>query len=314
LKKALSPRLEDLHISATGGSLSSTLGAYYLDMTSVIPLVESGFHGLLDDAGVPLVSIRGDEHVYCASTIAQYAIALHDAYLRSGRDGYRCKCVTQLRAIIAQVERGGERGGFFVHRWGNGKYERLGVPWVSALSQGTAISALLRGYQLLGDESLLEEAGAMFFALGRPIEGGGVRTVDDCGHLWFEEYPMAPPSHVLNGFIFALWGILDFARVTGDKTAWNWWQGGVETLRAHLREFDCGFWSLYDLGYRELASMHYHVKIHAPQLEAMYALTGEKIFVDYANRWYRFARKPRCRALWWLGLRLGALRRGWRFD
>lgn len=314
MNRAQSRRLEDLNISATGGSFSSTLGAYYLDMTSSIPLVESGFHGPLDDAGVPLVNIQRGGRVYYATTIAQYALALHDAHLRSASEEYKCRFATQLRAIIGQVERGGEWGGFFVLRWEDEKYKRLGVPWVSGLSQGTAMSALLRGYQLLGEQSLLEEAGAIFSALDRPIEAGGVRTVDGCGHVWFEEYPFVPPNHVLNGFIFALWGILDFARVTGDKKAWNWWQGGIETLRAHLGEFDSGFWSLYDLGYRELASVHYHVKIHSPQLEAMYGLTGEKMFLDYANRWSRFGGMWRCRVLWWLGLRLGALKRRWRFD
>src|SRR5262249_37505012 len=175
-------------------------------------------------------------------------------------------------------------------------------------------SALLRGYQVLGERSLLEEATAAFRALDRVVEAGGVRAIDECGHLWFEEYPLTPHIHVLNGFIFALWGVLDFARATGDEEAWHWWEVGVKTLKARVRGFDCGFWSLYDLRYRDLASVHYHTQIHSPQLEAMYALTGAKIFREQAEQWRKTARSWKCRARWWLGLRLGAIQRRGRFD
>jgi heparosan-N-sulfate-glucuronate 5-epimerase len=313
-RRRRSPGAQHVAIRAGHASVSAELGTYYIEMPGVVRLVESGFHGPLDRAGIPLSDIGAGEHVYNPIVIAQYALALHDEYRRLGRGPYERKFATQVEAIMAQVERKGEWHGFFIHRWNNVKYRRVRAPWVSALSQGTAISALLRGYQLWRDESLLGEATAIFRAMERPIESGGVRSVDACGHLWFEEYPMTPPCHVLNGFIFALWGVIDFARATGDRDAWSWWHEGVRTLKAHLPEFDCGFWSVYDLRYRELAGVHYHLNIHAPQLEAMYGLTGEGIFLDYANRWRRFGKNRGCRFLWSLGLRIGAARRGWRFD
>lgn len=307
-------RAQHVAIRAGRASVSADLGEYYLEAPGVVRLVESGFHGPLDVAGVPLADIGDGEHVYNPIIIAQYALALHDEHRRLGSGPCERKFARQVEAIAAQVERRGEWHGFFIHRWNNAKYRKVRAPWVSALSQGTAISALLRGYQLWRDGSLLRDATAIFRAMERPIELGGVRSVDSCGHLWFEEYPMAPSCHVLNGFIFALWGVMDFARVTGDPDARSWWHQGVLTLKTHLPEFDCGFWSLYDLRYRELASVHYHLNIHVPQLEVMYGLTGEGIFLDYANRWRRFGQNKGCRVLWSLGLRLGAVRRGWRFD
>lgn len=312
--KSSSAGLDRLRIRPVGASFSPVLGPYYLDMNDVIPLVESGFHGPLDGSGVPLIAVGGGEHVYSPMVIAQYALALHGECLRLGHGLHEKKFANQIEAMVNLVEREGEWRGFFRHRWDNVKYRQVRAPWVSALSQGSAISALLRGYQLWRDERLLEEASAMFRAMARPIRAGGVRTIDRCGHLWFEEYPMDPPSHVLNGFIFSLWGVLDFARTTGDRQAWQWWREGIDTLKAHLREFDCGFWSLYDLRYRELASLHYHTNIHTPQLEATYGITGEAIFRDYAARWRRFSGSWRCHWLWWLGLRVGAYKRGWRFD
>jgi heparosan-N-sulfate-glucuronate 5-epimerase len=306
--------LQGLQIRAARASLCADLGIYYLDMTTCIPLVESGFHGLLDAAGVPLTDVGGGRQVYDTITISQYALALHDLYQHDRQEVHAQKFAIQLEAVVARIEREGEWRGFLIHQWTNLKYRRLRTPWVSALAQGMAISVLLRGYRLWSHENLLKEAEAVFRAMARPIETGGVRAADRCGHLWFEEYPLTPPVHVLNGFIFALWGVLDFARVTGDPDARKWWSEGIETLKAHIPDFDSGFWSLYDLRYRELASLHYHANIHPPQLEAMYALTGERIFLQYARRWRRFAHSWRCRVLWWIGLRIGALKRGWRFD
>ncbi len=293
----------------------SSLGAYYLDFRGIIPLVEAAHFGPLEPDGVPRTGTgRGEEFVSHTTTIAQYALALHDAVLREGRAELRPRLAAQLEAVLRNTDRDGPWQGFIVHRWRNTKYQRLATPWVSALGQGNAISALLRGHQLLGEARFLEAATELFAALARPLHEGGVRFVDRCGHLWFEEYPMDPPSHVLNGFVFALWGILDFARATGDERAGQWWRAGVETLKAHLPDFDRGFWSLYDLRYRELASLPYHRNVHVPQLDALYGLTGEPAFHSFARRWERFGRSPWRRGLWWLALRVDARRRGMRFD
>ena len=306
--------LDSLRIPVGEVSLSSRLGGYYLDLTSVLPLVESGYHGPLDPRGVPMSRVGPGAPVYSVITIAQYALALHDACRQAESDALTAKLRTQLEAILEQVEWRGLRRGFSVHHWTDVKYKNLRAPWVSALSQGNAISALLRGHELLGDRGLLEAASLMFEALEQPLETGGVRDTDICGHLWFEEYPTEPPLHVLNGFIFALWGVLDFARMTGNEKAWRWWNQGVETLRAHLPEFDCGYWSVYDLRYRELVSRHYQVNVHVPQLNAMHRLTGDEVFRVYAERWRRFADRLWCRGRWWISLRVHALRRGYRFD
>ena len=280
-------------------------------LTSLL-LMEFGYHGPLD-RGVQISDVGRGEPVYNVITISQYALALCDAQAKRGGQVLG-KLTNQLEAILAHVEDKGDRRGFSLHRWDNAKYKSLRAPWVSALSQGNGISALLRGYQLLGDPRLLHTATTMFDALERSLDDGGVRDTDACGHIWFEEYPTQPPLRVLNGFIFALWGVLDFARATGDKKAWRWWNEGIETLRAHLADFDCGYWSFYDLHYRELVSWHYQVNIHAPQVQAMHRLTGERLFYRYGLRWRRYGFSLWSRARWWVALRMDALRRNRRFD
>jgi hypothetical protein len=294
--------------------LGERLGRYYLDLRPVIPVVESGYHGPLDEQGVPLTRVGPGRPVYSTVTIAQYALALHDASMDLTDTGLQQRLLIQLEAIRAHVEADGAWRGFSVHRWDNAKYGSLRAPWVSALSQGNGISALLRGFQRSGDKGQLQTAESMFAAMERDLRDGGVRTSDRCGHLWFEEYPSDPPLHVLNGFVFALFGVLDFARATGERKGWQWWEAGIETLKAHLADFDCGYWSAYDLRYRELTSLHYQLNIHVPQLEAMHALTGLDIFRRYAERWRQQVHAPWSRARWWLGLRWQAFRRGRRFE
>ncbi len=134
--------LDTLRIPVGEVSLSSRLGGYYLDLTSVLPLVESGYHGPLDPRGVPMSRVGPGAPVYSVITIAQYALALHDACRQAESDALAAKLRTQLEAILEQVEWRGPRRGFSVHRWTDVKYRNLRAPWVSALSQGNAISAL----------------------------------------------------------------------------------------------------------------------------------------------------------------------------
>jgi len=294
------------------GNISSPelLAGYYLDMKPARLLVESGYFGPFDERGVALTTYRSAgsiQHVLNLVTTSQYALALIDILTENGRDAnLENKLQTQLDAIIAVAEREGCRAGLLLHYWDSPKYRELTSPWPSALSQGNAISALLRGYQLLGDQQQLQAATSLFEALDLSTSNGGVKVIDECGHLWFEEYPSEVPMFVLNGFIFALWGVLDYARVTGSEKAWRWWDEGLQTLKAHLPDFDNGYWSIYDLRYRELASSYYQENIHVPQMRVMYSLTGEKIFHRYAERWARFSKSLWCRGAWWIGLRVHA--------
>src|SRR5262245_30236898 len=111
-----SSRVQDLTIRAGRSSMSTDLGAYYLEAPGVVSLVESGFHGPLDGAGIPLTDIGGGEHVYSPIVIAQYALALHDEHRRLGSRSLEKKFSAQIEAIVAHVEHQGEWRGFFIHR------------------------------------------------------------------------------------------------------------------------------------------------------------------------------------------------------
>ncbi len=97
----------------------------------------------------------------------------------------------------------------WMHRFDWPYFQLLKAPWYSGLAQGQGISLLLRVWRLTGDERYLDAAVNAFEAMTIPTTDGGVQFVDEDGDVWLEEYITAPPTHILNGFIWGLWGVRD---------------------------------------------------------------------------------------------------------
>jgi hypothetical protein len=165
--------------------------------------------------------------------------------------------------------------------------DTLKAPWHSALAQGQGISLLVRAHRETGTDNYLSAAEEAFYTFHSDVKESGVTHIDGDGYLWFEETIVDPPTHILNGFIWASWGVYDYYLYTKDSRAEWLFNEAVRTLRDNLSRFDVGFWSLYEhSGTRMmmLASPFYH-SLHIAQLRVMHALTNDPIFEDFANRW-----------------------------
>lgn len=168
----------------------------------------------------------------------------------------------------------------------------LKAPWYSGLAQGQGISLLLRAYRATGCRAYYEAAQQAFAALLVPVDQGGVIFVDDQDHVWIEEYIVDPPTHILNGAIWASWGVFDYWLATREPLALSLFNQLMVTLEHNLHRYDIGFWSLYEQSGTRLsmlASPFYH-QLHIVQLRILATLTGEDIFRDYAQRWEGYAR------------------------
>jgi heparosan-N-sulfate-glucuronate 5-epimerase len=288
-------------------SLEKPLGEYYQDFVPALQIVESGYHGTLDADGVPRVAYHGQGEFYNAITIAQYALANASAVIRG--DSSRTGRLRVLCDWLATHQAVGEEGrGLWMMPFDNPKYPWLRGGWTSALAQGQGVSALLRGAELLTDDRYRDAARRAYDALH--VRGRQPPMVyETSDELWYEEYPATPPLHVLNGHVYALFGILDVARALGDETARGQWYKGVRTVAARLQEFDLGYWSSYDLRTREPVDLHYHKNIHIPQLRILAALGGGAAFEDCALRWERYEASPSARIRLASLTRLRGLRR-----
>ncbi len=160
----------------------------------------------------------------------------------------------------------------------------LSPPWVSGMAQGQGISLLLRAYQTSADERYLEAARRAMSAFDHDVSVGGAAVLEGADDIWLEEYPNRPASHVLNGFIFALWGVMDYHRVTQDAAAGAMVEKCVETLARNINRFEGFYWSRYDLIRSGNSSMDYH-KLHVIQLDVMAELTSDPTLLKFAQRW-----------------------------
>ncbi len=196
-----------------------------------------------------------------------------------------------------------------VHVWNHyfdWEYRKtLKAPWYSGLAQGQGVSLLVRAHAETGDAKYAKAATLAFGSFLADTESGGVTFRDQAGDLWFEEYILSPPTHILNGFIWAAWGVHDYWLATGDGEARNLFTRAVETLRKNLDRYDLGFWSRYELSGTRLpmiASPFYH-RLHVTQLRIMHKITGDDVFARYAEKWEKYARSgsKRARALCYKG-------------
>lgn len=147
----------------------------------------------------------------------------------------------------------------------------IAPPWHSAMAQGQALSLLVRAATALDDPHLLQDACRAAQPLLDHSLGLVART--DQGPV-LQEYPTEPPSHVLNGWIWGLWGLFDLAAceaAAAGPDAAVAFDDGVAALaaRLHLYELDSG-WTRYDLyphPVTNVASPFYH-QLHIAQLAA----------------------------------------------
>ena len=134
-------------------------------------------------------------------------------------------------------------------------------PWTSGLSQGTGLQALARAWSATGDDRYLTAAQqALGIFRTAPPEGvlaaaGSPAAVPGSG-AWYLQYSYAPSEHVLNGFIQALVGLYDYARLTGDPVGQELFEAGDARAREQVPSFDTGAWSKYDQSSESDLSYH----------------------------------------------------------
>ena len=279
------------------GATIHQLGEYYMLFAE-----KADYAGHHDSTGIPMLNYRGKiglQHNPIA--IAQWGLGNYNLFCRSHDDVRKNKFLAASNWLSANLETNSHGLWVWNHHF-NWEYRSpLRAPWYSALAQGQGISLLLRAYRETGAVAYFEGAERAFNSFLKSTDEGGVAFTDDHGNLWFEEYIVSPPTHILNGFIWATWGVYDYFLMTQNQLARDLFEQAVLTLRTNLPHYDLGFWSLYEESNTLLpmvASPFYH-RLHLVQLRVMHRITGDKTFARYADKWEAYARSraKRTRAL-----------------
>ena len=159
--------------------------------------------------------------------------------------------------------------------------------WYSAMAQGLAVSVMLRGYAATGQQSFLDASEGAAELMLRPLTADGCSEYDQRGRPFLEECPSDPVSHILNGAIFALFGLCEMSRHQ-DGTVH---QLAAERLRDSLADFDLGYWTRYDLRHTAPASLAYHC-LHVALLTAAGRVLADSRWLAAASEWDRYPRNP----------------------
>jgi len=290
------PEMSALTASALQES-GHQLTPYYMSFRE-----KAGYAAAHDAAGIPMLDYRGSIGLqYNPIAIAQWGLANFNRFCEISDTARLQKAWQAADWLVAKLEQNGRGLWVWNHHFDWEYRNRLKAPWYSGLAQGQGISLLLRAYAQSGEAKYLQAAEWAFVALTKPIAEGGVLFEDEERNLWIEEYVVDPPTHILNGFMWALWGVFDFWRARGDAGAKQIFDRGVSTLLRNLPRYDTGYWSLYEQSgtrLKMLASPYYH-RLHIVQLRVMKNLSGEPGFAEYADRWESYAgrRRNRARAL-----------------
>lgn len=189
-----------------------------------------------------------------------------------------------------------KRGGFttweYYFKFAGGR-----PPWVSAMTQGTALQAMGRaGSTFEGRRLGGVSRGSRYFDTGRKMLGlfktlppvGAYAKAKGAG-AWYLLYSFAPKYWVLNGFLQALIGLWDYSYFTGDEEARVLFEKGNKVALAYLPKFDTGKWSLYALN-GERASASYH-ELQTGFLEGLCERTTIPEYCKYASLFAEYSAK-----------------------
>jgi hypothetical protein len=237
--------------------------------------------------------VAGDAAALPAIQLIQLALGWWERHV-AGEEA----ALTRFFELCADVERRAVEGSAAAPelRWPVGvavpKYG-LAPGWSSALAQGQAGSVFVRAHLANGDDRYAElalRAVEPFLSGSELVSPGPI----------LEEAPSDPASHVLNGWMSALWGLWDVQLGLGDPRAHTTFETSVACLRACLPSYDIGWWTLYSLyphALKDLAKPIYH-RFHVTQLEVYHRLTGFDDIAETRDRWESYDRPvPRARAI-----------------
>lgn len=262
----------DLHVNQDEGKLYSKdkIKGYYNNLTEKINW-RQGY----DEKGIPLVINYDGNKVYFPTTISQYALGSYDLFLMKKKQFFYDQFINSVNWLMKNQD---SQGGWNVNNLLTCKY--------SAMTQGEGVSVITRAFLESSDVKYLEASVKASELMLKSINNGGTaRYITN--KLYLEEIAKIEPSLILNGWIFAIFGLFDIAKLTKDKKYINMLNITLKTLENELDNYDCGYWSYYDqCGH--LASPFYH-RLHIAQLNVLYDLFNIKKFNVMSERWESYS-------------------------
>ncbi len=207
--------------------------------------------------------------------------------LRTGSRRHPCRKAALTASLDRLAGLAAQRDGYvaweYYFAYGSGT-----PPWVSGMTQATAMQALARGYRALGVQRWRRTA---LRALGafEQAPPAGIR-VPAPGGSHYLLYSFAPGYRVINADLQAVLGLRDTAALTHSALAKRLFKRGDSAAREAVSAFDTGAWSLYSARGTE-STLNYH-DLTAGFLEGLCSRLKARIYCRTGERFKRYEKEP----------------------
>lgn len=257
-----------LHVNQGVGKIyaKGQIKGYYNDLTEKVLKDKN-----TSSTYIPRIMLETGAEVLFPTAVFQYGLGAYDLYLLEKQDVFLKKFKLMAEWALNNQEENGA--------WNNFFYIYPEAPY-SAMAQGEGASLLIRAYNEFGEEKYLSAAKKAINFMLTPIEDGGTTLYQE-KDIIFQEFTHR--CTVLNGWIFALFGLYDYIVISNDAQAKDVLERTLFCIKAKLNEFDNGYWSMYNTE-GMITSPFYH-SLHIAQLNVLYDLFEIESFKEYANRW-----------------------------
>jgi len=230
-------------IAARGDLRAARLAPMFLELQRNLeywpgqPLLASGQRIVFDGSELVWQEVPGQGiHLHPLANFGKL-----NAYAKNRRQAARtAQLLDELLAVA--VPRGGGLAWEYYFTFDGGR-----GPWISGLSQGTALQAIARSGQRLDRLDELRPAISEGLEMFEKAPPTGVRVATDAG-AHYVQYSFWPSLRIANGFAQSLVGLYDVAEITGDARAEALFAEGDAQARQELPTYDTGAWSLYSRG------------------------------------------------------------------
>jgi hypothetical protein len=106
-------------------------------------------------------------------------------------------------------------------------------------------------------------------------------------------YSFAPRLRVLNGFLQAVTGLYDYAKLTADPRGQLLFEAGERAAQAEVPRYDTGKWSYYALPAKSQSTYGYHSLV-TTFLDNLCSRTGVPVYCETAQKFHAYlATRPK---------------------
>jgi len=214
-------------------------------------------------------------------TIAQYALACYDDYIKNNNENSKDIFMKQVKFLSKNNHEIGIDKIAYPYFF---PFNGLQPPWYSGMAQGQVVSVFVRAFIIADDESYLDIARKIINFMFVPVDCGGVFTFTPEGHDWIEEYPTTPPSFVWNGFVFAVMGLIDYNKICPSHELNEQINKFIVSIKQTINVYDTGKELYYERENKKICNLMY-IGIQTFQVKHMFLSTKDIFFDELYKKW-----------------------------